>query len=209
MRNLSLLFWLTHNSLWSLGWPGTHRSPSASVFQVLEQQAGMSIHFLLFCFIFEFAHFSWNFLLIYDLFYVYEMFCLCVCSCNTCVSAEIRREGRIPWNWSYAWLWATKCVLGTKIGFSARVALALDSWVISLALTSTVWCQDYRHETLHLVYVVFGVKPRASWIPDKHSTNWATSPTLFCFVWGRSYSITQACLKFAVILLPWSTWFWD
>ena len=56
----------------------------------------MNVHFLLFCFIFEFAHFSLNFLVIYDLFYVYEMFCLCVCLCNTCVSAEIRREGQIP-----------------------------------------------------------------------------------------------------------------
>ena len=61
------------------------------------------------------------------------VFCLYVCLYPTCVLGARRGQSRyqIPWDWSYRWLSAGMCVLGSKLGSSAREASAPNCWGIS------------------------------------------------------------------------------
>lgn len=79
----------------------------------------------------------WDFL-IHDFFslrfYVYGYFCLHV----SLVTAEVRREHRIPWIWSHRQLWAILRVLGPESGSSLRAARSLSCCTISLSPPSVI-----------------------------------------------------------------------
>lgn len=65
------------------------------------------------------------------LFYVYDCFCLFVCTCTSALRVfKARRRHWIHWNWSHRWLWAILVLLGTKPGYLARSVSALHHWVI-------------------------------------------------------------------------------
>lgn len=49
------------------------------------------------------------------------------------VPMEVGRDRWTPWKWGYRSLWATRMVLGTQPGSSARAACALYHWSISAA----------------------------------------------------------------------------
>ena len=62
--------------------------------------------------------------------------CMCIWAPSTClVPTEAKRVRKIPWNWSYRWLWATMRVLGTEPRSSGKEARAFNGWVISPALS--------------------------------------------------------------------------
>ena len=60
-----------------------------------------------------------------------KLFYACLCMLCAClVPTEARRGHRLPWNWSYRWLWATVWVLRIE-PISGRVASVLNCWAIS------------------------------------------------------------------------------
>lgn len=55
--------------------------------------------------------------------------CMSVCA----VPMEDKKGCWVLWNWSYRWLWAAMCVLGTKLRPPGKIASALNYWAISPA----------------------------------------------------------------------------
>lgn len=96
------------------------------------------------------------------------------------------------------WVELLKKCLSHVLPFFWRI-----SCIDRLALVfSSVWpwssdpllpeCWDYKDVPSHLVYRILGIKARASYMRDKHSTNWGTFPALSRLI--------HACF---LLLWPW------
>lgn len=117
------------------------------------------------------------------LFYISFMH-ICVCLyefiCTTCLQRpmEAKWEPKIPWNYGYSLLWATRWVLGTKSSLSAWAEKALNYWAFCTSLTCFMHNLD-----LHIARVLYFCL--SCWTVEKYNRMFQETSSLK--FWEDSY----------------------